>query len=410
MPDDSPTHQLPTGFRTAGLHCGVKSDAAKFDLALFLSDTPCTAAGVFTQNKVCGAPVKVSRERVPTATARGVVINSGNANACTGDRGLEDAKWMTEAVAGIVHCDPENILVCSTGVIGHFLPREKLEAGIPQAVEVLADTPAAFHNAARGMMTTDTFSKQCTREITLADTKVRVSGAAKGAAMIAPNMATMLAVVMTDAPLDPQDASRILKHAVDESFNCISVEGHTSTSDSVILLANGGAFDNSLGLTEPGSIGDDDLATLQTAVDEVCADLAMQIIRDAEGAGHFITIDVTGLPTRDEAHRIAKIIAEGPLVKTAIAGADPNWGRIVSAAGYSGVDLKEEDMSLAINGIKIYAAGSPTDYDESALSKTLREQRDVHIELSLTLGNAGVRFWTCDLTQEYVRLNSEYTT
>ena len=393
---------LPTGFCTASLHCGIKDDTAKFDLALFLSDEPCTAAGVFTQNRVAGAPVKVSRKRVPAVEARGVVISSGNANACTGQRGIDDANRMTAHVAEQLGCDAEQILVCSTGVIGQFLPMEKLDAGIPQAVQQLAATPESFHNAALGMMTTDTFVKQSMREIEIGGKRVRVSGAAKGAAMIAPNMATMLAVVMTDAVLDPIAAKRILRHAVNDSFNCISVEGHTSTSDSVILLANGAS-----GAT-PASQGD--FLAVETAIDDVCEELAKLIIRDAEGAGHFITIDVCGLREPEEARRIAKAIAESPLVKTAVAGADPNWGRIISAAGYCGVDLREEDMSLSINGVRIYEAGTPTEFDEAALSNRLRSEKDVHISLSLTLGEAATRFWTCDLTTEYVRLNSEYTT
>ncbi|MFQ5731062.1 MAG: bifunctional glutamate N-acetyltransferase/amino-acid acetyltransferase ArgJ [Planctomycetaceae bacterium] len=395
-------HELPAGFRVAGLHCGIKDGADKFDLALFVSDTPCTAAGTFTRNRVVGAPVKVSRERVPNAKTRAVVVNSGNANACTGERGLEDARWMTERVAGLIGCEAQSVLVCSTGVIGRFLPREKLDAGFPAAVGRLAHSPAAFHDAARGMMTTDTFPKQCVREVAVGGRPVRVSGAAKGAAMIAPNMATMLAVVMTDAGLDPSDADRMLRHAVGDSFNCISVEGHTSTSDSVILLANGAS---GVAPTEPS-----DLLLLEEAIDAVCRDLAIQIIRDAEGAGHFITIDVRGVRNRDEARRIAKTVAESPLVKTAVAGADPNWGRIVSAAGYSGVDLREEDVSLSINGTRIYEAGRPVEHDATALSQQMRDKHDVHIELDLTLGDESVRFWTCDLTAEYVRLNAEYTT
>lgn len=400
------TNSLPPGFRTAGVHCGIKPNPQDLDLALFLSDKPCTAAAVFTQNRVCGAPVKVSRERVPSETARGVIINSGNANACTGRRGLDDAQWMTQSVAEHIGCEAEQILVCSTGVIGQFLPRERIAAGIPQALEQLAEQPEAFHHAARAMMTTDTFPKQCMREVSLGGTTVRISGAAKGAAMIAPNMATMLAVVMTDAALTPEQANRMLRHAVNDSFNCITVEGHTSTSDSVVLLANGGS--QAAGAWRHPST--EELPRLQDALDDVCADLARQIIRDAEGAGHFITLDVRGLRTLDEARRIAKVVAEGALVKTAIAGADPNWGRIVSAVGYSGVNLREEDISLSINGTRIYESGTPTDFDAAMLSGSLRDNRDVHIELEFSLGDAAARFWTCDLTQEYIRLNSEYTT
>ncbi|MGH7128449.1 MAG: bifunctional glutamate N-acetyltransferase/amino-acid acetyltransferase ArgJ, partial [Planctomycetaceae bacterium] len=400
---------LPRGFQTAGIACGIKQDGTRHDLALFVSDPPCVAAGVFTQNRVVGAPVHVSRARVPGRSVRGVIINSGNANACTGERGLEDARWMTTEAARRLGCDANDVLVCSTGVIGRFLPRDRLAAGIPQAVAALADTPGGFENAARAMMTTDTVPKQSVREIDIAGRTVRVSGAAKGAAMIAPNMATMLAVIMTDAELEPDEADAMLRHAVDQSFNCISVEGHTSTSDTVLLLANGAAQSRGVpprtGPARPGS----DRAMLQHTLDEVCCELAQMIIRDAEGAGHFITIDVRGLRRGEEAHRVAKAVADSPLVKTAIAGADPNWGRIVSAAGYAGVAFAERDLSLRLNGIPLYESGAPIDHDDAAVSASLRDNRDVHIELDFLLGEAAVRFWTCDLTAEYVRLNSEYT-
>lgn len=393
-------NQLPQGFCTAGLHCGIKEDPEKYDLALFVSETPCTAAGVFTTNRVCGAPVKVSRQRVPRSTARAVIIASGNANACTGKRGLDDARWMTAEIAGRLGCPVEDVLVCSTGVIGSFLPREKLAAGMPALVEKLEDSPQAFHDSARGMMTTDTVPKQSVREADLDGVTVRVSGAAKGAAMIGPSMATMLAVIMTDAALKPDEADAMLRHAVDRSFNCISVEGHTSTSDSVILLANGAA-------KTQANVGAE---TVQRMIDEVCADLAQAIVRDAEGAEHLIVVDVSGLRTRAEAHRIAKTIAHSPLVKTAIAGCDPNWGRIVSAVGYAGVELAEEDITLSINGTLIYRKGAPADYDAAAVSDSIRRSRDVSIDVKLPFGQEAVRFWTSDLTAEYVRLNSEYTT
>ncbi|MGZ0162783.1 MAG: bifunctional glutamate N-acetyltransferase/amino-acid acetyltransferase ArgJ [Planctomycetales bacterium] len=393
---------LPAGFKAAGLHCGIKSDGNKFDLCLITSDRPASLAGVFTQNKVCGAPVKVSRQRVPRGTGRAVIINSGNANACTGERGDADAHWMTEQTAAAIGCDTEDVVVCSTGIIGHFLPLGVLESGIASAASQLAQSPEAFNAAARGMMTTDTFAKQTTRTIEIDGTTVRVSAMAKGAAMIGPNMATMLGVVMTDAVLTSEETDAMLRHSVNRSFNCISVEGHTSTSDTVFLFANGAA-----GHAELDDAG---RATLQSAIDEVTMEMAQAIIRDAEGADHFVTIDVEGARTRDEAHCIAKAIAEGALVKTAITGADPNWGRIVSAAGYSGVEMKEEEISLLINDVLIYEAGTPTEYDEASLSQSMRENRDVSINLKLSHGDASVRFWTSDLTAEYVRLNSEYTT
>ena len=394
--------ELPCGFRAAGLHCGVKSAAGVLDLALFVSDQPAISAGLFTLNKVVGAPVKISRERIGRSTSRGIVINSGNANACTGDRGLMDAGWMTDLVAGGLQCDGDDVLVCSTGIIGHFLPRSALESGIPAVVERLDAGPLAYEQAAQAMMTTDTFPKQSVREANLGGALVRVSGAAKGAAMIGPNMATMLAVVMTDANLDVETADRVLRDAVNDSFNCISVEGHTSTSDSVILLANAAA--------KHAPLSQDEQAVLRTMLRDVCIELATSIIRDAEGADHFVVIDVAGLRTQEEARRIARAIADAPLVKTAITGNDPNWGRIVSAAGYCGVDLREEDTTLAINGVTIYESGVPTEFDEPALSAKMRDADEVHIELKLTYGDAATRFWTSDLTAEYVRLNSDYTT
>jgi glutamate N-acetyltransferase/amino-acid N-acetyltransferase len=396
-----PAH-LPEGFLAAGVACGIKSDPTKLDLSLFVSETPCVAAGVFTQNRVCGAPVKVSRERVPSKTARAVVVNSGNSNACTGERGIEDARWMTAEVAHRLDCNPEGVLVCSTGVIGHFLPREKIKAGIPSACGKLATTPEAFANAARGMMTTDTFPKQSTRHVTIGGKAVRVSGASKGAAMIAPNMATMLAVIMTDAPLSSGEADEMLRHAVERSFNCISVEGHTSTSDTVLLLANGASGAGRLDAAAKKQF--------QQTLDDVAMDLATAIIRDAEGADHLVTIDVRGARTRAEARTIAKAVAESALVKTAITGNDPNWGRIVSAVGYCGVDVCEEEISLSINGTQIYRSGAPRDFGAARLSQSMQENRNVEVIIDLTRGKESIRFWTCDLTAEYVRLNSDYTT
>ena len=393
---------LPQGFQVAGLHCGVKSDANLNDLAIFVSDLPSASAGVYTQNRVVGAPVTISRERTPSPTTRAVAINSGNANACTGQRGLDDARTMTRQVAEQLNCPPEDVLVCSTGIIGRFLPMNKLSDGIPHVMARLGTDATAFEAAARGMMTTDTFPKLGSRTVQIGGKTVTVAGVAKGAAMIAPNMATMLCVLLTDAALTVADAERMLKHSVDRSFNSISVDGHTSTSDTVLLLANGAS--------EVGPTNADESQALLEALDSLTAELAQMIIRDAEGADHFITLDVTGLANREDAYQVAKTIAESALVKTAIAGADPNWGRIISAAGYSGIPVEPEKMTLRIGGVTIFENGSPTDYEESTVSQSLRDNREVHIELECGLGDASVRFWTSDLTQEYVRLNSEYTT
>lgn len=401
-PNQPPVAALPVGFSAAGIHCGIKSDSQKPDLALFVSDRPSTTAGVFTTNLVCGAPVKVSRDRLPRASARAVVINSGNSNAATGEHGIADAKQMTAWVAEEIGASPDDVLVASTGVIGRFLPMQVLQSGIPAVARELASSPEAFHRAARAMMTTDTFPKQATQSLKLGDKTVRISGACKGAAMIAPNMATMLCVIMTDARLSAEDCQTMLRKSVVDSFNCISVDGHESTSDTVILMANGAS---GAALTT-----NDERLAFQKALDEVAMKLATDIIRDAEGAHHFVELNVTGCRTRDDAFRIAKAIADSPLVKTAICGADPNWGRVISAAGYAGVPLKEADMSLHINGFLLYQSGAPVEFDAKAVSNSIRENRNVTVDLKLTHGSERIRFWTCDLTKEYVELNADYTT
>ncbi len=395
---------LPNGYRTSGSTCGIKGNGRP-DLALFISDKPASASGVFTTNRVVGAPVKVSSGRVPAKSIRAVVISSGNANACTGDEGHQAALTMTAQVASELSCKPEQILVCSTGIIGVPLPLNLIAAGIPNAVGTCTASPDSFQDAAAAMMTTDTFPKLMSVDTSTSTGGIRVSGAAKGAAMIAPNMATMLAVIMTDAALTPEQCDAVLRFAVDCSFNCISVDGHTSTSDTVVLLANGASG-------QPVTDAADEAIVL-SAVTDVCEKLATDIIRDAEGAEHFITVDVFGFDTRQTAFQIAREIAESALVKTAIAGNDPNWGRITSAAGYAGVPFDPDHLSLTINGTAVYRTGRPVPFDESVLSQTMQVE-DVHLLLELSggpnAGNQSVRFWTSDLTQEYVRMNSEYST
>jgi glutamate N-acetyltransferase/amino-acid N-acetyltransferase len=279
---------------------------------------------------------------------------------------------------------------------------DALQTGIPIAANQLSSSAESFHRAARAMMTTDTFPKQATQSIRIGDRPIRISGACKGAAMIAPNMATMLCVIMTDAMLSANQTQTLLQRSVVDSFNCISVDGHESTSDTVVLLANG-ASDAAI-----NSIAEEQ--AFQKALDEVTMNLATDIIRDAEGAHHFVELNVTGCRSRDEAFRIAKSIAESPLVKTAICGADPNWGRIISAAGYAGVPLLESDMTLVVNGFLLYKDGAPVGFDATAVSTSLRDNRNVTVDLQLKHGSGQVRFWTCDLTKEYVELNADYTT
>jgi glutamate N-acetyltransferase / amino-acid N-acetyltransferase len=388
---------LPKGYRFAGVHSGLRaSESGRLDLALVVSDTPAAAAGVFTQNRVAAAPVHICKERLPRADARGFVVCSGNANACTGEPGLADARRMAELAANQIGCASEQVLVASTGVIGRPLPMGVFETGIPAAARELGGDSRHFEAAATAILTTDTRIKTSSRQV---GTYV-VVGFAKGAAMIGPNMATMLGFVLTDAPFPPAVLQKTLQNAAEETFNCISVEGHTSTNDTVLLLANG----------HGPALSGDAMHRFQTVVSEVCADLARAIAADAEGAEHLVVIEVEGCRTNAEAKAVAKTIAESALVKAAIYGADPNWGRFVSAAGYSGVVFDEKDLSLWMGSFELYRAGSPLPFDAKAASAYLKNNREVQLRLKFALGSGTCRFYTCDLTPEYVRLNADYTT
>jgi glutamate N-acetyltransferase/amino-acid N-acetyltransferase len=391
---------LPRGYRFAGVHCGVRPDHGRPDLALVVSDRPAAAVGVFTQNRVVAAPVVLCRKRLPRGDARGVVVCAGNANACTGEQGHRDAEEMSGLAARMVGCLPDHMLVASTGVIGRPLPMQNIQSGIANATAALAGTPEAFQRAAQAILTTDTRVKTDCRSLALSVGEVRLLGFAKGAAMIGPNLATMLAFIVTDAPVGPPQLQDVLNRAADESFNCISVEGHTSTNDTVLLFANGTGT----------ALTGDDLHRFDSAVSEICVELARFIAADGEGSKHLVTIIVDGLRTDEEARRVAKAVADSALVKTAIYGADPNWGRFVSAAGYAGVEFEEKDVSCMLGDIRLYRAGMPLPFDAAAASAYLKDNREVILRLTFTLGTAACTFWTCDLTPEYVRLNADYTT
>jgi glutamate N-acetyltransferase/amino-acid N-acetyltransferase len=382
--------------------------SGKLDLALVVSDRPAVAAGVYTKNLVCAAPVTVDRERTPSESVRVVAINSGVANACTGEQGIADARQMAAWAAEAVDARPEQALVMSTGVIGSMLPMDKLRAGIQMAARELRNDEAALANAARGIMTTDTVPKIRGREVSIGGVTTHITGIAKGAAMIGPNMGTMLSLIMTDAPLGMRAAQTALTDAMEESFHCISVDGHMSTNDTVILLANGMAVERA-GASPPPLDGRA-LEDFRTTLFEVCEDLAQSIPADGEGATHLITVEVHGCQSRQDALRIGKTIADSPLVKTAIAGADPNWGRIVSAAGYAGVKFDPTKVSLHLNGLLLYERGAPVDFDAEVVSRSIAADRDTSIVLILEEGKSCARFWTTDLTAEYVRLNADYHT
>jgi len=389
----------PQRFRAAGVTAGIKPSGSP-DLALVVSDAPATAAGVFTTNRVQAAPVVVSREHLAAGRARAIVCNSGNANCFTGSQGLANARRMAAVAAEALGVAPQEVLVASTGVIGVPLPIERIDAGIVAAAAALS--PDGGPAAARAIMTTDTRPKQIAVAIPTPEGEIRIGGIAKGVGMIAPAMATMLAFLTTDAGVASEPLQALLAEVVERSFNAITVDGDTSTNDTVFLLANG-ASGVTLG---PGSAAWEAFAA---GLVQVCQSLARELVRDGEGATKLIEVRVTGARTEAEARQAAHAIANSPLVKTAFFGNDPNWGRIVMAAGKSGADLAPERLRLAIAGVPVVRDGEPLPFDRDAVRAAMcRPETD--LELDLGVGQASATVWTCDLTYDYVRINAEYTT
>jgi glutamate N-acetyltransferase/amino-acid N-acetyltransferase len=389
----------PGGFRAIGVSCGIKKSG--LDLALLVSDQRASAAAVFTTNKAQAAPVLVSKSHLTggAGVARAVVINSGCANACTGEEGLETARAMAEAVARRTGCAATEVLVASTGVIGVALDRPTVVDGIEKAAATLTHDGGAL--AARAIMTTDPFPKEAAVEITTASGRFRVGGMAKGSGMIEPMMATMLAVVTTDAKVSPGLLRRALSAVVEDTFNAISVDGECSTNDCVFALASGAS-----GV----ELHDGDLPVLTEGLRHVCQPLALGIVRGGEGATKVVTIDVTGARSREEARRAARAIANSPLVKTAIHGADPNWGRLVAVAGRAGVEFTLDRACVQIGEVVLFSDGRPFDDRAPDASRHL-EGSDVNVRVDLGTGGSGEsRMWTCDLSAEYVRINAEYRT
>lgn len=397
-----PVPSLPRGYRLGAVHAGIKRNASREDVTLVVSDRPAAAAGVYTTNLVYAAPVALDRSRTPGRGLRGVVINSGNANACTGSRGLDDARRMAEVAGRELGVAGEAMLVMSTGIIGEFLPMATVEQGIAAAAAVLGDDEQAAITAARGMMTTDTRPKLAGGSFIADGTACTVFGMAKGAAMIGPKLATMLGVVITDAALEPEDAQRLLAAAAEETFNCVSVDGHMSTNDTVLFLANGAAGG--------GPLQGAGLEVCGRTLHAVCESLAREMADDGEGATHVMRIEVTGAAGRDAARQIARTIADSPLVKTAVHGADPNWGRIVSAAGYSGVAFDPARVVLKLNGTLLFQAGAPVPFDAAAVSASIQGNRETLIQLAVGDGPGRILFHSSDLTADYVRLNADYHT
>jgi glutamate N-acetyltransferase/amino-acid N-acetyltransferase len=387
------------GFRAGSARCGIKAAEGCPDVALIVCDGPAAGAGVFTTNAFAAAPVKWDRNLLPAEDLRAILVNSGNANACTGRAGERDAARSAGLAAGLVGCRPEQVCVASTGIIGHPLPMEKLEAGIRAAHAVLAAGPDAARAAELAIMTTDTRPKACAVRTTVNGVPVHVGGMAKGSGMIAPRMATMLAFVTTDAAVAPEVLHPMVREAADRTFNRISVDGDSSTNDSVIVLA-GGRSGAEVPRSGPAA------AAFREALQAVMRELAVMIVRDGEGATKLVLVEVTGAADEQDAERVARAVAESQLVKCAVCGGDPNWGRIVCAAGYSGAKVDPERTSVSIGRVPLFAEGKPTGRDAGAEMAA----EEVHIRVRLGDGPGCARVWTCDLTEQYVRINAHYST
>jgi glutamate N-acetyltransferase/amino-acid N-acetyltransferase len=398
------THGHPTtpkGYRAALHTCGIKLSGSP-DLALLVSDRPARWHAVFTTNAVAAAPVLFGRERLAQGRPlSAVLVNSGNANAVTGEQGLADARETASLLEKALSLPEGSAIVSSTGVIGVPMPMDKIRAGVP----AIAPTPVAQGGAdfARGIMTTDTRPKHASIAFPHAGGTVVLGGCAKGAGMIHPRMATMLSYLTTDASVHPDVLAEAFRRAVDASFNRISVDGDTSTNDTCVILANGAAdLPEILPGTEAARLFEQALATL-------CAHLSREIVRDGEGATTVVRLDVVGARDAQQAELVARSVCNSPLVKTAIHGRDPNWGRILCAAGYSGAGIEPRTVDLSIQDVPVLVRGTPTPFDAPALSKAMRGE-EVFLRLDLGQGTVSTTFWTCDFSAQYVAINAEYTT
>ena len=391
----------PAGFSTAGLHCGIKAAAGKLDLAVLAADAPVPAAAIFTRNLAVAAPVLLSRRHLSETRglARAIVVNSGCANACTGEQGMQDAVRMTADVAAALGCAPDQVLVASTGVIGVNLKMDKVVAGIRSVVPALARDKG--QQMADAIMTTDPFPKSCAVAVRTPQGTFTVGGTAKGSGMIEPNMATMLGFLTTDAQVSPALLQRALHESARDTFNAITVDGECSTNDSLFVMASGASR---------MAIDEASYPMLLAGLLAVSQELALGIVRGGEGATKLIAVHVHDARTRDDARQVARTIANSPLVKTAVHGADPNWGRIVCAAGRAGVPFDVERATVRVGGVLLFEHGRPHD-DAAPQAAEHMKQTDVRIDMHLGTGGGGqATIWTCDLTAEYVRINGEYRT
>ncbi len=388
----------PEGFLASGVSCGIKSDGS-MDLAIVYSKIPASVAGVFTTNKLAAAPVIISRQRVSSGIARAVVINSGNANALTGSRGFDDALRIAAEAESVLGIPEGQALVASTGLIGEYLPLDKVLNGIRECAAEL--NPGGNTDAAKAIMTTDTYPKELAVEMVIGDRIVRIGAMVKGAGMIHPNLATMICIITTDAFIDPKTLSAWLSQACEWSFNRISVDGDQSTNDTVLMLANGASF-------TPGYVmTDDEKELFFRALCWLCGNLAIAIVKDGEGATKILRIVVNGTRTDREAVAIARSIANSNLVKCAFHGGLPGWGRVAAAIGSSGVDLRPEELEILIGDQRVIEAGRPSNPDLEEVSVLLARD-EFEITANVGNGKGSAYFITCDLSEDYVRLNSEH--
>lgn len=405
MNSDSAGTALPHGFRFEASVAGIKK-SKKLDLSIIAGPETTVAAGVYTQNLVHATSIDWCRSLTPSDRIRGVVVNSGNANACTGEEGIASNRRLAAAAASVVGCDSEQVLVLSTGVIGKPLPIDKIEQAC-QAFPPLRSAEDSFLRAADGIMTTDVGRKVAFIQFNVGNDSYRIAVMAKGAGMIGPNMATMLAVAVTDFPLNSAMAQSAVQNAANASFNRISVEGHTSTNDAMLLLSSSNANAESPDLIATMTQG---MSAFEAALQAVCLECAKKIPADGEGATHLVEIRVEGAARDTDADRIARAIANSALVKCALHGNDPNWGRIVSAAGYAGAMFDPTRTELRINGHLIFANGTPQFFNPADVSRSMAEGFEILILLSVGDGPGVATHFTSDLTVDYVKFNSEYTT
>lgn len=396
------TITAPAGFLSAGISCGIKQ-SRKYDLGLIVCPAGAKAAAVFTTNKILAAPVTVSKEHLKSTKIYSVIVNSGNANACTGKQGFKNAVTMCKNTAKLIEVDPHQVLVASTGIIGEKLPINKVTVGIEKAKSKLSASASAGLDFAKAIMTTDTKPKQAIRKLVISGKKVTIAGAVKGAGMIGPNMATTLCFITTDAAIGKTLLQKSLKDAISNSLNKLTVDGHQSTNDTAIMLASGAAGNRPITKQRPR------YKKFAAAVADLCDDLARQMAMDAEGATRIFKVIITGAASKSDAAKAARAIADYDLVKCAVHGADPNWGRIICAVGSCGAKIKTEKLSCKIGNVTVFRNGQPAKFNAKAVSKIIAKKEHI-INVNLGAGKVSDFCYGCDLSKGYVTINTDYHT